>query len=91
LNQTFGETLKEAWVESESHKRLKEFLLRRIMSKAITVASVLTAGPEEVGAPVDLEAAVVAGEDKQQINVVVLPSHARTAPAGAETSGAAAA
>lgn len=33
LNQTIGETIKEAWVESESHARLKEFLLTRFSNK----------------------------------------------------------
>lgn len=33
LNQTIGETVKEAWLESESHTRLKEILLTRFGGK----------------------------------------------------------
>lgn len=33
LNQTIGETVKEAWLESESHTRLKNLLLKRFGGK----------------------------------------------------------
>jgi len=34
LNQTLGETIKEAWIESESHEKLKEYLKSNIFSKS---------------------------------------------------------
>jgi hypothetical protein len=33
LEKTLGETLKEAWVESDTHSRLKQFLLTRLDGK----------------------------------------------------------
>ncbi|MBF0258581.1 MAG: hypothetical protein HQK62_07050, partial [Desulfamplus sp.] len=39
LQQTLGETLKEAWLESQDHKRLKEFLLKRMGSKIHSLAT----------------------------------------------------
>ena len=38
LQQTLGETLKEAWHESESHQRIKSFLLKRRGDKARQLA-----------------------------------------------------
>ena len=38
LQQTLGETLKEAWLESESHQRIKSFLLKRRGDKARQLA-----------------------------------------------------
>ena len=34
LNQTLGETVKEAWVESENHEKLKKYLKTNLFSKS---------------------------------------------------------
>lgn len=39
LQQTLGETLKEAWLESQGHERLKEFLLKRMGNKRHDLAT----------------------------------------------------
>ncbi len=39
LQQTLGETLKMAWLESQGHEELKEFLLKRMSSKRHELAT----------------------------------------------------
>jgi len=39
LQQTLGETLKEAWLESQGHEKLKKFLLKRMGSKRHELAT----------------------------------------------------
>ena len=39
LQQTLGETLKEAWLESQGHQRIKEILLRRMGGKRHDLAT----------------------------------------------------
>ena len=39
LQQTLGETLKEAWLESHGHERLKKFLLKRMGGKRHELAT----------------------------------------------------
>ncbi len=39
VENTLGETVKEAWLESEAHKSLKAFLRRRVLIKAAAIAS----------------------------------------------------
>jgi hypothetical protein len=38
LDQTLSETVKQAWVESDLHKRIKEFLSSRLLRKAEQIA-----------------------------------------------------
>ena len=37
LKQTLGEPLKEAWLEGDLHKRIKDFLLRRKHRKQVSI------------------------------------------------------
>jgi len=39
LQQTLGETLKEAWLDSEWHRRIKSLLLRRVSQKRHSLAT----------------------------------------------------
>lgn len=39
LDKTLGETVRQAWEESELHARIKQFLLKRLKTKANTIAS----------------------------------------------------
>lgn len=56
LNQTIGETIKEAWVESESHARLKEFLLAKRGNKKKAIRESVRSKLRENGIRADAEA-----------------------------------
>lgn len=49
LNQTLGESVKEAWLESESHEKVKEFLLQRFGGKRKATAQLLSEKFEQAG------------------------------------------